>query len=185
MSMSGGRHNKLKLLIKGGLPPPFFKVHKHSTTTSYNLLAQVVVSDIDLIFGRWGDPSHRVSGAPPAPPRRPGIRPGGVRRDRPIQMNSLGNSYAPAPCPVSHLHAAAAVRAGSGLRLLKSINTKMRSLKRGSAILRFTNPKVQPKVISLIVFIDLDNLRHRFRPNGGRGMDMRHGARRRGVTIAE
>ena len=28
------------------------------------------------------------------------------------------------------------------LRLLKAINTKMRSLKRGSAILRFTNPKV-------------------------------------------
>ena len=61
----------------------------------------------------------------------------------------------------------------------------MKSRIAGSAILRFTNPKVQPKVISLIVFIDLDNLRHRFRPNGGRGMEMRHGARRRGVTIAE
>jgi len=28
-------------------------------------------------------------------------------------IEPLGNSYALAPCPVSHLHAAAAVRAGS------------------------------------------------------------------------
>ena len=56
-----------------------------------------------------GDPSRRVSGAPPAPPAAPGV----YRRDRPIQIVSLGNSYAPAPCPLSHLHAAAAVRAGS------------------------------------------------------------------------
>ena len=37
----------------------------------------------------------------------------------------------------------------------------------------------------ILVFIALSNLRHRSRPNGGRGMEMRHGARRRGVTIAE
>ena len=49
----------------------------------------------------------------------------------------------------------------------------------------FTNPQVLPKVISYLVFIALSNLRHRSRPNGGRGMEMRHGARRRGVTIAE
>jgi hypothetical protein len=50
------------------------------------------------------------------------------------------------------------------LRLLKAINTKMRSLKRGSAILRFTNPQIY----SLL---------------SGRGMEMRHGARHRGAIF--
>ena len=88
----------------------------HGTVLYYNLI-QFTSASRSMIyrpnFGAGGDPSRRVSGAPPAPP--PGLESGqGVyRRDRPIQIVSLGKSYAPAPCPVSHLHAAAAVRAGS------------------------------------------------------------------------
>ena len=99
-----------------GLPPQFFKVYKHSTTTSYNLLAQVVdvvfsIYRFKLRFGRG--PSARCITPAPRPPPGLGFAQGVYRRDRPIQIVSLGNSYAPAPCPVSHIHATAAVRAGS------------------------------------------------------------------------
>jgi hypothetical protein len=72
-----------------------------------------------------------------------------------------------------------------GRAAVKKIPLRIQKDLPGTAILRFTNPQVRPKVISFLVFIALSNLRHRSRPNGGRGMEMRHGARRRGVTIAE
>ena len=49
---------------------------------------------------------------------------GVYRRDRAIQIVSLGNTCAPVPRPVSHMHAAAAVGAGSVSEITKAINTK-------------------------------------------------------------
>ena len=110
---------------------------------------------------------------------------GVYRRDRAIQTAYIRNTRAPVPRPVSHLTAAAAAARDRFLRLPKAINDKYEITfvrVRDSSI---TNPKVRPKVISNLVFIALGNLRHRSRADGGRGVHMRHGVRRRGVTIAK
>ena len=68
---------------------------------------------IDSKQGLGEDPPRDVFRAPRG--RTPGLESGqGVyRRDRATQTAYVLKTCAPVPCPVSHLHAAAAVRAGS------------------------------------------------------------------------
>ena len=76
---------------------------------------------------------------------------GVYRRDRATQITYIRNTCAPVPRPVSHLTAAAAAARDRCLRFTKAINIQFEITFVRSAILRFINPKVRPKVISDLV----------------------------------
>ena len=68
---------------------------------------------IDPKQGLGEDPPRDVFRAPRGRTPALGSGQGVYQRDRATQMLSLGNTCAPVPRPVSHMHAAAAVGAGS------------------------------------------------------------------------